>query len=284
MKLLSFVTAGGTIHPGIATGTSVLDLDPLGFPDTRAFIAAGQTALATASRALAASPKLLPLEEVTLVAPIRNPPRLFAIGLNYRAHAAESQKEVQAVPTVFLKLNSAIIGNGAEIVLPTIAAEPDFEAELAVVIGKGGYEIPAAGWQDHVFGYTIVNDVTARDVQRATTQWTLGKSFPTFAPMGPWIVTADEIPDPHALSIKLDLDGETMQDGNTRDLIFRIPALIEYLSSITPLEPGDIISTGTPHGVGMGRTPQRWLKPNEEVVIEISSIGTLRNRTVAQKR
>jgi 2-keto-4-pentenoate hydratase/2-oxohepta-3-ene-1,7-dioic acid hydratase in catechol pathway len=284
MKLLSFVTAGGTIHPGIATGTSVLDLDPLGFPDTRAFIAAGQTALATASRALAASPKLLPLEEVTLVAPIRNPPRLFAIGLNYRAHAAESQKEVQAVPTVFLKLNSAIIGNGAEIVLPTIAAEPDYEAELAVVIGKGGYEIPAADWQDHVFGYTIVNDVTARDVQRATTQWTLGKSFPTFAPMGPWIVTADEIPDPHALSIKLDLDGETMQDGNTRDLIFRIPALIEYLSSITPLEPGDIISTGTPHGVGMGRTPQRWLKPNEEVVIEISSIGTLRNRTAAQKR
>jgi 2-keto-4-pentenoate hydratase/2-oxohepta-3-ene-1,7-dioic acid hydratase in catechol pathway len=284
MKLLSFVTAGGTIHPGIATGTSVLDLDPLGFPDTRAFIAAGQTALATASRALAASPKLLPLEEVTLVAPIRNPPRLFAIGLNYRAHAAESQKEVQAVPTVFLKLNSAIIGNGAEIVLPTIAAEPDYEAELAVVIGKGGYEIPAADWQDHVFGYTIVNDVTARDVQRATTQWTLGKSFPTFAPMGPWIVTADEIPDPHALSIKLALDGETMQDGNTRDLIFRIPALIEYLSSITPLEPGDIISTGTPHGVGMGRTPQRWLKPNEEVVIEISSIGTLRNRTAAQKR
>jgi 2-keto-4-pentenoate hydratase/2-oxohepta-3-ene-1,7-dioic acid hydratase in catechol pathway len=284
MKLLSFVTAGGTIHPGIATGTSVLDLDPLGFPDTRAFIAAGQTALTTASRALAASPKLLPLEEVTLVAPSRNPPRLFAIGLNYRAHAAESQKEVQAVPTVFLKLNSAIIGNGAEIVLPTIAAEPDYEAELAVVIGKGGYEIPAADWQDHVFGYTIVNDVTARDVQRATTQWTLGKSFPTFAPMGPWIVTADEIPDPHALSIKLDLDGETMQDGNTRDLIFRIPALIEYLSSITPLEPGDIISTGTPHGVGMGRTPQRWLKPNEEVVIEISSIGTLRNRTAAQKR
>jgi 2-keto-4-pentenoate hydratase/2-oxohepta-3-ene-1,7-dioic acid hydratase in catechol pathway len=102
--------------------------------------------------------------------------------------------------------------------------------------------------------------------------------------MGPWIVTADEIPDPHALSIKLALDGETMQDGNTRDLIFRIPALIEYLSSITPLEPGDIISTGTPHGVGMGRTPQRWLKPNEEVVIEISSIGTLRNRTAAQKR
>jgi len=165
-----------------------------------------------------------------------------------------------------------------------MSSQPDYEAEMAVVIGKTARRVAAADWQQYVFGYTILNDVSARDVQLATSQWTLGKSFPTFTPMGPAIVTADEVPDPHALAIKLSIDGETLQDANTRDLIFRIPALIEYISAITPLEPGDIISTGTPQGVGLGRTPQRWLKPGEEVVIEIEKLGTLRNRTTAQKR
>jgi 2-keto-4-pentenoate hydratase/2-oxohepta-3-ene-1,7-dioic acid hydratase in catechol pathway len=136
---------------------------------------------------------------------------------------------------------------------------------------------------DHVFGYTIMNDVSARDVQRATTQWSLGKSFPTFAPMGPWIVTKDEVPDPHVLDISLTIGGEKLQSSNTHLLIFKIPALIEYISGITPLQVGDVISTGTPAGVGMGRTPQRWLKPGEEMVIAIQGIGELRNKLVAEK-
>ena len=158
----------------------------------------------------------------------------------------------------------------------------DYEAELAVVIGKAGYQIPASKAMEHVFGYTIMNDVSARDVQRATTQWSLGKSFPTFAPMGPWVVSKDEVANPHALQISLTIGGEKLQNSNTSLLIFKIPALIEYISGIVPLQVGDVISTGTPAGVGMGRTPQRWLKPGEEMVIEIAGIGELRNKLVAE--
>jgi 2-keto-4-pentenoate hydratase/2-oxohepta-3-ene-1,7-dioic acid hydratase in catechol pathway len=219
------------------------------------------------------------LEEITLLAPLEWPPRIFGIGLNYREHAAESKMAVQSVPTVFLKLASSITGPETDVLLPPEATEPDYEAELAVVIGEGGYRITASDWERHVFGYTIVNDVSARDVQLATSQWTLGKSFRTFTPMGPWIVTRDEVGDPHELEIKLMLSGEVMQHANTRDLIFRVSELIAYLSSIVELEPGDVISTGTPPGVGLGRTPKRWLKDGEEMAIEIEKIGTLRNRT-----
>jgi 2-keto-4-pentenoate hydratase/2-oxohepta-3-ene-1,7-dioic acid hydratase in catechol pathway len=191
--------------------------------------------------------------------------------------------KTQAVPTVFLKLSASVVGPGAEVILPVNSTQPDYEAELAVVIGKPGFRIAAANWEDYVFGYTIVNDVSARDVQLATSQWTLGKSFPTFTPLGPWIVTKDEVGDPHALGIKLAIDGETLQEANTADLIFRVPALIEYLSSIVPLEVGDVISTGTPHGVGLGRTPPRWLRAGEEMVITIEKIGELRNRTQAEQ-
>lgn len=284
MKLVSFQNAAGPVTPGIAAGDSVLDLAALGYPDTRAFIAAGRSGLDIATSALASSSeRFLALDRVRLLAPLTNPPRIFAIGLNYQEHAVESKMKVQVVPTVFFKLASSIVGDGDAIVLPSISTQSDYEAELAVVIGAGGFEISGSDWQRHVFGYTILNDVSARDIQLATSQWTLGKSFPTFCPLGPWIVTADEIADPQALDIKLTIGGETLQDANTRDLIFKIPALIEYISSITPLEPGDIISTGTPKGVGLGRTPQRWLQPDEEIVIEIASIGTLRNHTIAQK-
>ena len=179
-------------------------------------------------------------------------------------------------------LSSAVVGPGANVVLPRNSNEVDYEAELAVVIGKAGFRIPASQWQEHVFGYTILNDVSARDVQLATSQWTLAKSFPTFAPMGPWVVTKDEIADPHALGISLTIGGERLQDSNTSQLIYNIPTLIEYLSSIVPLQMGDVISTGTPAGVGLGRTPQRWLRPGEEMVIAIDGIGELRNPIVAE--
>lgn len=219
------------------------------------------------------------LDDVTLLAPLERPPRIFGIGLNYREHAVESKMAVQSVPTVFMKLASSITGPDTDVLLPPEATEPDYEAELAVVIGEGGYRIAASDWERHVFGYTIVNDVSARGVQLATSQWTLGKSFRTFTPMGPWIVTRDEMSNPHELYIKLTLNGEVMQNANTRDLIFRVPDLIAYLSSIVELEPGDVISTGTPPGVGLGRTPKRWLKDAEDMVIEIEKIGMLRNRT-----
>jgi 2-keto-4-pentenoate hydratase/2-oxohepta-3-ene-1,7-dioic acid hydratase in catechol pathway len=175
-----------------------------------------------------------------------------------------------------------VIGPGQPIVLPKASQKPDYEAELAFVIGTGGRHIPAASAMDHVFGYTILNDVSARDYQLATTQWLMGKTFDTFAPMGPWIVTRDEISDPHELDISLEIAGETLQHSNTRELIFKIPALIEHLSTVVTLEPGDVVATGTPPGVGYVRNPPRYLRPGDEVVIRIQGIGELRNPVIAE--
>lgn len=274
MKFVSFKHKDGAVRGGVLDGDKVRPLAKGVIDDVLAHIASGAVEPAFDGEPLA-------LAEVTLLAPLQHPPRIFGIGLNYREHAVESKMKVQSVPTVFMKLSSSITGPDTDVLLPPDATDPDYEAELAVVIGKPGHRIAAADWEQHVFGYTIVNDVSARGVQLATSQWTLGKSFPTFTPMGPSIVTRDEVPDPHALDIKLTLSGEVMQSANTRDLIFRIPELIAYLSSIVPLESGDIISTGTPPGVGLGRTPQRWLKPDEDMVIEIERLGTLTNRTRA---
>jgi 2-keto-4-pentenoate hydratase/2-oxohepta-3-ene-1,7-dioic acid hydratase in catechol pathway len=266
--------------PGVLIGDEVVDLTGFAHSSVLAIIEGGELALQDVAAKLDNAPRVA-LSEVTLHAPIR-PPRIFAIGLNYASHAAESKMAVQKVPTVFMKLSSSVIGPDTPVILPKISSQPDYEAEFAVVIGKAGYQIPASDWRQYVFGYTIVNDVSARDIQLATSQWSLGKSFPTFTPLGPAIVTADEVPDPHALNISLTVNGETLQSSNTHDLIFKVPTLIEHISSLTPLEAGDVISTGTPEGVGLGRTPQRWLKPNEEMVVTIEKLGSLRNRTVAE--
>jgi 2-keto-4-pentenoate hydratase/2-oxohepta-3-ene-1,7-dioic acid hydratase in catechol pathway len=276
MKLVSFSTAGGPVRPGILFDdtSTVLDLSPGGFSSTLDVIARGHTGALPAAR--------ISLEGVKLHAPIHNPPRIFAIGLNYRDHAKESGMEIPTTPVVFFKLATAIIGPGEPIVLPKNSTQPDYEAEFAFVIGKGGYRIPASAWREHVYGYTIVNDVSARDVQFSSTQWSMSKCFPTFCPLGPAIVTADEIADPHALDIQLEIDGEVLQHSNTRELVFKIPELIEYLSSITRLLPGDIVSTGTPPGVGLGRNPKRWLKPGETVTVTIEGLGSLTNPVVAE--
>jgi 2-keto-4-pentenoate hydratase/2-oxohepta-3-ene-1,7-dioic acid hydratase in catechol pathway len=276
MKLVSFSVADGKVRPGVLMEDAdvVFDLSPNGFNTTLDVITRGRLENLPASN--------LPLSQVKLHAPLRNPPRVFAIGLNYRDHAKESGMALPTSPVVFIKLQSSIIGPGEPIVLPKNSTQPDYEAEFAFVIGKGGYRIPAAAWREHVYGYTIVNDVSARDVQFASTQWSMSKSFPTFCPIGPAIVTADEIPDPHNLAIELSIDGEVLQSSNTRELVFKIPELIEYLSSITPLEPGDIVSTGTPPGVGLGRTPKRWLKPGETVTITVEGVGSLTNPVVAE--
>lgn len=275
------VPTPGLLVTGKDGEQEIASLSSLGYRSVRNIIEAGPDALEAVRKIESSAPRV-PLARVTLHAPIPRPPRVFAIGLNYQKHADESKMAVQKVPTVFLKLTSSIVGPDARIILPKISTQPDYEAEFAVVIGKRGYQIAEKDWKEYVFGYTIVNDVSARDIQLATSQWTLGKSFPTFTPMGPAIVTADEISDPHALDISLTINGETLQSSNTNDLIFKIPALIAHLSSLTPLEAGDVISTGTPEGVGLGRKPQRWLKPDEEVVISVEKIGQLRNRTIAE--
>lgn len=221
------------------------------------------------------------LSEVTLLAPIPRPPKFICVGLNYRDHAIESNMAIPKVPTIFSKFSNVVIGPGEKIVLPRESSQPDYEAEFAVVMGPGGRRIPASKAMDHVFGYTIVNDVSARDLQLATSQWLMGKTCDTFAPMGPTIVTKDEIADPHALDISLEIRGEILQKSNTKELIFRVPELIEFISSVVTLEPGDIISTGTPSGVGFARKPPRYLKDGDECIVRIQGLGELRNPVVS---
>lgn len=280
MKLVSFSIADSTVRPGslIEGAGLVVDLTAAGFADAAAVVAAGFTSVPKPGTYAGYK-----LSEVRLHAPLPNPPRVFAIGLNYHDHAIEAKMALPKLPVVFFKTSTAVIGPGENIVLPKNSTQPDYEAELAFVIGKGGYRIPGSAWREHVYGFTIVNDVSARDIQLATSQWSMGKSFPTFCPMGPAIVTTDEIADPHALAISLTIDGETLQNSNTRELVFKVPDLIEFISSVTPLLPGDVVSTGTPGGVGMGRSPQRWLKPGEVVTVKVDGLGELTNPVVAEQ-
>jgi 2-keto-4-pentenoate hydratase/2-oxohepta-3-ene-1,7-dioic acid hydratase in catechol pathway len=286
VKLITFHRkTGAAPEPGVLQKETIYPLTPFGYANVESFIAAGAAALQSAQALISNSGiGTVPLSSVQLLSPLLRPPRIFCVGLNYQDHATESKMVVQAVPTIFMKLASAITGPDSDVVLPANSTQPDYEAELAVVIGQNTRNVTRDNWRECVFGYTILNDVSARDVQLATSQWTLGKSFPTFCPIGPWVVTADELTDPHSLDVKLTIGGETLQQANTRDLIFDIPAVLGYISAIVPLEPGDIVSTGTPQGVGLGRTPQRWMRPGEEVAIEVSGIGRLVNRTVAASR
>ncbi len=280
MKLIGFeFFSERAPRPGLLVGDAILDLTPLGVPDATGAIAVGATALRQALEMPETS--RISLSAVHLLAPIPRPSRIFCVGLNYRDHAIESKMEIPKVPTIFIKLPSAVIGPEEPVRIPAITKQPDYEVEFAIVIGKGGRNIAKENWQEHVFGYTILNDVSARDVQLATSQWILGKSFDTFCPMGPAIVTQDEIGDPHNLDIRLSITGEVLQHSNTRELIFKAPDLISYISSVTALEPGDIISTGTPAGVGLGRSPQRWLQPGETMVAEVEGLGQLVNPVVA---
>ncbi len=267
------------------SGDEWIELAGAGFADLVSMIAGGADALDRVTRWAGNPPgsAVADLAGTKFLAPIPRPPKIVCIGLNYRDHAAESNLPIPETPTVFAKFPSAVIGPGDPIVLPKNSTRPDYEAEFAVVIGKRGRHVPEARWRDHVFGYTILNDVSARDFQMATSQWMIGKTFDTFCPIGPAIVTADEIEDPHNLAISLDLSGETMQSSNTRNLIFNVPQLIAYLSSVFTLEPGDMIATGTPGGVGFARKPPRYLKPGDEVRVRIEGLGELFNPVVAEE-
>lgn len=283
---MRFVTIqrSGYNEPGVWFDDQVVGLRGAGFDDVRSVISGGADAMDRVMRWVESHPGNEAFDPATvkLASPIPKPPKIICIGLNYRDHAEESKMAIPEVPTVFAKFPTAVTGHRHPIVLPKNSTKPDYEAEFAVVIGKGGRHIPEATWRDHVFGYTILNDVSARDFQMATSQWMIGKTFDTFAPIGPAIVTADEIEDPHHLGISLTLSGEVMQNSNTSNLIFKIPQLIAYLSSVFTLEPGDVIATGTPAGVGFARKPPRWLVPGDEVTIRVEGIGELVNPVVAE--
>jgi acylpyruvate hydrolase len=217
------------------------------------------------------------LSEVMLKAPLPRPWKLILLGLNYHDHAEETGQKIPEVPTLFAKYHNSVIGPGAAILIPRATEQIDYEAEFAFVIGRHGSHIPRERALDYVAGYTIVNDVSARDYQFVTSQWTVGKTFDTHCPMGPALVLKDEIADPHNLDISLSIAGEVLQRSNTNQLIFKIPETVEYLSHVMTLEPGDVISTGTPAGVGFTRKPPRWLRPGETVRVEISGLGVLEN-------
>jgi 2-keto-4-pentenoate hydratase/2-oxohepta-3-ene-1,7-dioic acid hydratase in catechol pathway len=221
-----------------------------------------------------------PLATARLVAPIPRPPKIVCVGLNYADHAREQGIEPPKEPLFFLKSCNTICGPGDPIRLPPNSTQADYEAEFAVVMGKGGSRIPVDKAYEHVAGYMILNDVSARDMQFGDKQWFRGKSCDTFAPCGPWMVTKEEVPDPHNLSISLTLNGETMQDSSTSNLIFSVPRLISYLSQSLTWEPGDLISTGTPPGVGVFRKPPVFLKPGDTVSITVERLGTLTNSVV----
>lgn len=281
MRLVTYSTGTGP-RAGIVLDGRVVSLEPAGYLDVVSFLADGDKAIA-AAQGLQAGPDAPALEDVTLHAPIPKPDKFICIGLNYRDHAIESGMDIPELPTVFTKYPNAVCGPYDDVILPSVSDQVDYEAEFAFVIGKTCKNVAKEDWQDVVFGYTCVHDVSARDYQLATSQWTIGKTFDTFGPMGPVLVSKDEIPDPHNVRISLDLNGETLQDSNTNQFVFDIPYLVEYLSKVMTLEPGDVISTGTPPGVGFARKPPVFMKPGDEAVVRIEGIGELRNRCISDQ-
>ena len=220
---------------------------------------------------------------VRLLAPVPRPGKVIGIGLNYRDHAAESGAEIPEAPILFQKFANSVIGPGEPIVIPPETEQPDYEAELGVVIGRTAHRVSEAEALSYVAGYTCMNDVSARDLQFQSSQWMLGKAIDTFLPCGPWLVTADEIPDPQALAVRLTLNGEELQSSSTAQMVFGVAELVAFITRTTTLDPGDLIATGTPPGVGFARTPPVWLKDGDVVSVEVEGIGTLTNPVRARR-
>ena len=288
MKLVTFLQEGKYRPGALVTRdgqeaiVDLLQADASLPGSVRAILEAGPASLEKAAVAAQKSSCLIERSAVKLSAPIPNPHKILCIGLNYADHAAESGQPLPDYPIVFSKYSNTLIGSGDAIILPKVTDQVDYEAELGFVIGKRARHVSEENALDYVAGYLNVNDVSARDYQERVSQWTMGKSFDTFAPMGPALVTADEAPDPHNLAIRLWIGEETLQESNTRQLIFNVPRLLADISEVMTLEPGDIVSTGTPPGVGAARTPQRFLRAGETVNIEIEKLGVLSNPIVAE--
>jgi 2-keto-4-pentenoate hydratase/2-oxohepta-3-ene-1,7-dioic acid hydratase in catechol pathway len=283
VRLVSFSLTGGVPRPGLVVGDEVVDLgDPAtGLPSTmRELLALGPDGLEAAGAAVAGAAARHALAGVRRHAPVPDPPAILAIGMNYRAHVAEMGREPPEWQYWFNKQRTSIAGPGDDIVLPAVSDMVDYEGELAMVIGRRCQHVPADRAHEVVAGYTIVNDVSARDWQWRTPTFTVGKSFDTHAPCGPELVTGDELGDPGALTIRTWVNDELRQDSTTADMIFGCAAMIAYLTTAFPLEPGTVIATGTPAGVGAGLDPPRFLSGGDTVRIAIEGIGELSNPVV----
>lgn len=286
MKLGTF-KHNGRVFPGVAGDEEVYDLSPAGggekgFPDLKSLLATeGALEELTERHAWGEKPgRAYARKDLEVLTPVANPGKIICIGLNYLDHAEETGNKLPEEPLFFTKFATSLIGPEEPIVLPAVSREVDYEAELAVIIGKKGKCIPEDRALQYVAGYTVFNDVSARDLQFRDGQWTKGKALDTFAPAGPYLVTADEVGDPHGLAVKLWLNDRLMQDSSTEKLIFKIPVLISFLSHLFTLEPGDIIATGTPPGVGYTRKPPVFLQPGDKVRIAIEKIGVLVNPVI----
>lgn len=297
MRLLTYRFRGWE-RAGVLHDRWVVDLErAAGLPASlRQVLAAGADALSHADRALRqlaasldqdadrlrAEGVVFELPEVRLAPVVPDPDKIICIGRNYRAHAEEAGISLPDYPEFFAKYRNTLLGHGEPIFLPQVTDRVDYEAELAVVIGRRGRYVSEERAYEHVAGYACFNDVSARDYQMRTSQWTAGKTFDGFAPFGPWLVTRDEVPDPHRLRIGCLVGGELLQDASTADMIFKVPRLVSYLSEVMTLEPGDVIATGTPAGVGFVRNPPRFLRPGDEVEVRIEGIGSLCNSVQAE--
>lgn len=286
MKLGMLQTEAGPKLVGVTLDEQLVDLcavDPK-LPATLKELLAERDGLQAAAHAVAAGMQKGPFVTGTWLAPIAAPGKILCIGLNYRDHAIETGAAIPTEPIVFSKFTTAIIGPEDTVKLPQVSQEVDYEAELVVVIGKAGKNISQDKAFEHVAGYTVGNDVSARDWQKGRPggQWLLGKTPDTFAPIGPYLVTSDEVGDPHNLRVQLRLNGETVQDSRTTELIFGVDQLIAHVSQIVTLLPGDLIFTGTPPGVGAARKPPLFLKPGDQMEVDIEHLGVLRNSVAAE--
>jgi len=286
MKLVSYKSTAEQAHLGAVKDDRIVNLHRASageLPDDMLeFLKAGEIAMQAAKDLLVTADDGIPVDSVKLLSPVTNPSKIIAIGLNYMDHIREADIGIPELATMFCKYPSAIIGTDADIHWSRgLTQQVDYEAELAVVIGKAAKNVSEANAYGYIAGYMNCNDVSARDLQfRPGDQWLRGKCLDSFCPLGPCLVTSDEIDDPHNLSIKCMLNGQLMQDSSTREMIYRIPYLIEYLSEAFTLLPGDVIATGTPHGVGAFRDPPIWLGQGDVVSVEIEGLGSLTNRCV----
>jgi 2-keto-4-pentenoate hydratase/2-oxohepta-3-ene-1,7-dioic acid hydratase in catechol pathway len=281
MKLATFEQNGRRSY-GVVDSEKIIDLGPsIGgqYPDLRSILAADALGAVTDALEAGGSGEYA-LDDVRLLPPIGNPDKIICVGLNYESHRKETGRPVVEYPTLFTRFANTQIGHGAPIHAPKESTSVDYEGELAVIIGKPGRHIAESEAMEHVAGYSCYNDVSIRDWQRHTSQFTPGKNFAATGPFGPWMVTSDEIPDPSTLTLETRLNGERMQHATTGLLIFTIPVLIKYISTFTRLEPGDVIVSGTPGGVGFKRDPQVFMKNGDRVEIEISGIGVLANPVI----
>src|ERR671937_575429 len=282
MKLASYVADGQACF-GVVVGDGVLTLNQrLGHRYATLRDALAEGALAEIGKAAEAGKPDHRLSEIEWLPVIPNPEKIICAGINYRSHASETGREVPKQPSMFIRLANTLIGHEGELVRPSVSQHFDFEGELAVVIGRGGRHIPAERALEHVAGYACFVDGSVRDYQKFSV--TSGKNFPGTGPLGPWMVTTDEIPDPTKLTLMTRLNGQEMQRSGTDLLIYSIPQIVAFCSNFTPLSPGDVIATGTPEGVGHRRSPQLWMKPGDVLEVEITGIGTLRNRVVDEKQ